>query len=71
VTRQELQTECAKLCPRCASGDPLRRRTDSLEFVHDWNFGMADSKTGRKSGFGHGICQAHALRTEWEGKLSD
>ena len=57
------------MCPRCLAGDPVRLRTDSNEWVHDWAFGGVDPKTGKLIGRGHGICAADKFRKDWEGKL--
>jgi hypothetical protein len=62
VTKDEFDSKCRDLCPHCAAGEVVRHREDTNEHVHDWSFGAVDPKTGRKSGFGHGMCGAHALR---------
>jgi hypothetical protein len=62
MTEFEFESKCKDLCVHCAAGEIVRFREDTREFVHDWSFGAVDPKTGRKSGFGHGICGAHALR---------
>ncbi len=69
MTQAEFDVQVKALCPRCAAGDKVRLREDSREWVHDWSFGVPDPKIGRSPGMGHGICLAHAFRTEWEGKI--
>lgn len=70
MTRTELENQCKDICPHCKAGEAVRLRIDTFEFVHDFSFGDPDPKLGRRAGFGHGICHAHDLRKEWEGKLS-
>jgi hypothetical protein len=62
MSTEEFEAQCKDLCPRCANGDPVRLRTDSGEWVHDWSFGGTDPKTGLMVGRGHGVCQADAFR---------
>lgn len=68
LASQEMQPtfdeQCKALCPRCASGDPLRFRDDTKEFIHDWSFGGTDPKTGKLLGRGQGICLANDLRKQ-------
>lgn len=58
----EFAEKCKELCPHCKAGERVRLRTDSLEWVHDFSFGTIDPKTGRPTGMGHGLCQAHEFR---------
>jgi len=69
MTQAEFDAQVEALCPRCAAGEPVRWREDTRETVHDWSFGGINPKIGRSPGMGHGICLAHAFRTEWEGKI--
>lgn len=64
MTSSEFEAKCKELCPHCAAGEVVRQRTDTLEWVHDLSFGAVDSKTGRKIGFGHGLCGAHEFRKQ-------
>jgi hypothetical protein len=64
MTSEELEAKCKELCPHCKAGEPVRRRLDTFEWVHDFSFGSVDPNTGRKSGFGHSICGAHDLRKQ-------
>lgn len=70
MMNDEFEAKCREICLHCAAGEPVRQRTDTGEFVHDFSFGGVDPKIGRRTGMGHSICSAHDLRTQWEGKLS-
>lgn len=64
MTQDEFTAKCRELCPRCADGVIVRFRADSQEWVHDWDFGGVDPKTGRRAGMGHGICLANEFRKQ-------
>ena len=70
MTKDEFNAQCKALCPHCLAGEVVRYRVDSKEFVHDFSFGgdKAGTPFGRRQ-MGHGICQAHAFRSEWKDKL--
>jgi hypothetical protein len=71
VTQAEFDAQCKALCPHCAAGEVVRVRSDTNEWVHDFSFGgdKAGTPFGRRQ-LGHGICQAHAFRTENKDKIS-
>lgn len=52
-TRNQILALCRDVCPNCAASAPLRQRTDSLEWVHDW--------PGK-----HTLCLAHHLRLKYK-----
>ena len=60
----EIEDKIKELCPHCKAGEPVRRRSDTGEWVHDFSFGAVDPKTGQKTGRGHCICSAHSFRVE-------
>ena len=64
MSTDEFEAKCREMCPRCDRGDPVRLRTDTGEWVHDWSYGGQDPKTGRLIGVGHGICLADGLRKQ-------
>ena len=59
LTDQEFQEACIAICPHCRAGKNLRRREDTLEFVHDGVTGNPNS---------HSICWANGLRQLQEKK---
>ena len=60
----DFETLCKTVCARCATGDPIRVRNDTGEYVHDWAFGPFDPRLGRAAGMGHGLCSANQLRKQ-------
>jgi hypothetical protein len=54
MTDEEFEIECARMCPSCAGGSPVRKRADTGEWVHD-------ARAGSKA-FAHHLCGAHELR---------
>lgn len=57
LTRDQLLVICKDVCPHCKADAPLRKREDTLEWVHDW-----PNK--------HAFCLAHHLRTKHESVLN-
>ena len=64
MTSEEFEAKCKELCPHCAASEAVRIRTDTGEYVHDFSFGARDPNTGRSTGVGHAICQAHEFRKQ-------
>jgi hypothetical protein len=69
MSTEDFNKRCAELCSRCAKGEPVRMRSDTGEYCHDWAFGAVDQKLGRPAGMGHGICLAHDFRKAMEGLI--
>jgi hypothetical protein len=58
---EELEQVCKEICPACAANEPLRKRSDNDEYVHDIY--------GQKGAFAHKFCLAHNYRLKYEGKF--
>jgi hypothetical protein len=61
---EELEAKCKELCPHCKAGEPVRRRLDTFEWVHDFSFGAPEVTPFGRRQQGHSICDAHELRTQ-------
>ncbi len=60
MTRQEFDQIVKATCPRCASGNVARQRTDTKEWVHDSVQPTGGTFAGARQG--HTLCMATNLR---------
>lgn len=65
MTRDEFQSFCEDICPRCKRGVPLRWRGDTSEWVHDEISRPSESTAQLK----HSFCFASHFRNKWKDTL--
>jgi hypothetical protein len=53
LTADEFAVACNETCPVCKAGRPVRFRSDTNEWTHDYNV---------SGGFSHSFCLATGLR---------
>ena len=54
LTPDEFEEVCGLVCPHCRAGQPIRKRDDTGEYVHDAILNTSHA---------HALCWANGLRT--------